>query len=206
MTATDPTTDPTMDPTTATDHSTVPVIGILVGSTRPTRVGRQLADQIAELARLRSEADITVVDLAEVALPFLDEPEMPSLGRYVHEHTRAWKRTIDGLDALIIVSPQYNGGYPAPLKNAIDFLYAEWSGKPILLVTYGYHGGVLAAEQLVPVLTRIKANVLEPQIAMTVTDADRKDRGQLADPCQIVERHRAPLEVGFAAIHAALGC
>ena len=92
MTATDPTTDPTMDPTTATDHSTIPVIGILVGSTRPTRVGRQLADQIAELARLRSEADITVVDLAEVALPFLDEPEMPSLGRYVHEHTRAWKR------------------------------------------------------------------------------------------------------------------
>lgn len=73
----------------AADAPRTPVIGILVGSTRPVRIGRQLADQIAELARLRSEADITVVDLAQVALPWLDEPKMPALGDYQHEHTRA---------------------------------------------------------------------------------------------------------------------
>lgn len=101
----------------AGENGRVPVIGVLVGSTRPVRAGGQLANQIAELARLRSEADITMIDLAEVDLPLLDEPAMPAKGNYQHEHTRAWKRTIDGLDAVIVVSPQYNGGYPAPLKK-----------------------------------------------------------------------------------------
>lgn len=193
-----------MSPGTAPGRT--PVIGVIVASTRPVRIGRQLADQIAELARLRSEADITVVDLAEVPLPWLDEPQMPSRGDYVHDHTRAWKRTIDGLDAVIIVSPQYNGGYPAPLKNAIDTLYAEWRAKPVLLVTYGFHGGTSAATQLETVFGVVKANLLLPHIAITATDADRDASGHLSNPCALVERHRAELEVGFAAIHAALGC
>lgn len=192
--------------TAGASEARVPVIGVLVGSTRPVRIGRQLADQIAELARLRSEADITLVDLAEVHLPFLGEPKMPSRGDYVHEHTRAWKRTIDGLDAVIVVSSQYNGGYPAPLKNAIDTLYAEWRDKPILLVTYGYHGGTGAAEQLTTVFGVVRANLLEPTVAITATDADRDASGHLSNPCDLVERHRATLEVGFAAIHTALGC
>lgn len=183
----------------------VPVIGVLVGSTRPVRIGRQLADQIAELARLRSEAEIVVVDLAEVDLPWLDEPKMPARGDYEHAHTRAWKRTVDGLDAVIVVSPQYNGGYPAPVKNAIDSLYAEWQDKPVLLVTYGYHGGTSAAAQLETVFGVVKANLLQPRVAVTVTD-DRDASGHLVNPCDLIERHRAELEVGFAAIHAALGC
>lgn len=190
----------------ARESGRVPVIGILVGSTRPVRVGRQLADQIAELARLRSEADITVLDLAEVDLPMLDEPQMPAKGDYQHEHTRAWKRTIDGLDAVIVVSPQYNGGYPASLKNAIDTLYAEWRDKPVLLVTYGYHGGSSAADQLAVVFSVVRANLLKPRVEITATDGDRDAAGHLSNPCDLVERHRAALEVGFAAIHAALGC
>ena len=184
----------------------VPVIGVLVGSTRPPRIGRQLADQITELARLRSEADITLVDLLDVSLPWLDEPQMPARGDYAHEHTRAWKRIVDGLDAVIVVSPQYNGGYPAPLKNAIDTLYAEWHDKPVLLVTYGYHGGTSAAEQLKTVFGVVKANLLQPAVNITVTDADKDAAGRLTNPCDLVERHRAQLEVGFAAIHTALGC
>lgn len=190
----------------AADAPRTPVIGILVGSTRPVRIGRQLADQIAELARLRSEADITVVDLAQVALPWLDEPKMPALGDYQHEHTRAWARVIDGLDAVIVVSPQYNGGYPAPLKNAIDTVYAQWRDKPVLLVTYGFHGGSMAAQQLAQVFGVVKAHLLEPSIAITATNDDRDASGHLANPCELVERHRAQLEVGFSEIHAALGC
>lgn len=182
-----------------------PVIGILVGSTRPVRIGRQLADRIAELARVRSEADVTLLDLAEVKLPWLDEPQMPARGDYVHEHTREWKRVIDGLDAVIVVSAQYNGGYPAPLKNAIDTLYAEWHDKPILLVTYGFHGGTSAADQLTTVFGVVKANLLPARIAITATHADRDASGHLSNPGDLVERHRAEFEEGFAAIHVALG-
>ncbi|WP_370891687.1 NADPH-dependent FMN reductase [Janibacter sp. GXQ6167] len=193
-------------PTTTSEQTRVPVIGVLVGSTRPTRIGRDVADQVAEMARLRSEATVEVVDLAEVGPPLLDEPRMPAKGDYVREHTKAWKQVIDGLDAVIVVSAQYNGGYPAPLKNAIDTLYAEWNDKPILLVTYGYHGGVRAAEQLRVVFGVVRADVLDPTVAITVTDADRDEEGHLTNACDVVERHRAELEVGFAAIHAALGC
>ena len=195
-----------IETTTPDEQNAAPVIGVLVGSTRPTRIGRDLADQIAEMARLRSEATIEVVDLAEVGPPLLDEPKMPAKGDYVHDHTKAWKEVIDGLDAVIVVSAQYNGGYPAPLKNAIDTLYAEWHDKPILLVSYGFHGGVRAAEQLRVVFGVVRADVLDATVAITVTDADRDDQGRLTNACEVVEKHRAELEVGFAAIHAALGC
>ncbi len=182
-----------------------PVIGILVGSTRPVRIGRQLADEIAELARQRSDSDIKIVDLAEVHLPWLDEPQMPAKGDYAHEHTREWKRVIDGLDAVVVVTPQYNGGYPAPLKNAIDTLYAEWKDKPILLVSYGFHGGGYAADQLATVFGVVKANLLPVRVAIKATNDDRDASGHLSNPRELVEGHRSELEEGFDAIHAALG-
>ncbi len=180
-----------------------PVIGVLVGSTRPVRIGRQLADAIADLAR--PEADVQILDLAQIALPFLDEPKMPSLADYVQPHTLAWKRTIDGVDAVVVVSPQYNGGYPAPLKNAIDTLYAEWRGKPILLVTYGYHGGNLAAEQLGGVLRRIRAQLVEPQVQITTSDDVRDADGHLRDAAEVVAGHADELSAGLAALRAAAG-
>jgi NAD(P)H-dependent FMN reductase len=80
------------------------------------------------------------VDLAQVGLPFLDEPLKPALGHDAHEHTRAWSRLVTSFDAFVLVSPQYNWGYPAPSENALDFLYAEWRDKPAGLVTYGTRG------------------------------------------------------------------
>jgi NAD(P)H-dependent FMN reductase len=95
---------------------------------------------VLEAVQPESPLHYELVDLAEVNLPFLDEPLKAALGRYEHNHTRAWSRTIDSYKGLILVFPQYNWGYPAPLKNALDFLYHEWGGKPVSYVTYGTPG------------------------------------------------------------------
>ena len=90
---------------------------------------------------------VEILDLAEINLPFLDEPHHPKLGRYTKPHTLAWANDIDTADALVIVTPEYNGGFPAPLKNALDFLHAEWPNKALGMVSYGggLSGGAGAA-------------------------------------------------------------
>lgn len=107
--------------------------------------------------RGRRHDRVTPVDLGEIALPFLDEPEYASTGSYAHPHTRAWSALIDSADAFLFVLPMYNGGFTAPFKNAIDFLYREWQGKPAGLVSYsaGGTGGAPAAAMLRPVLEAV---------------------------------------------------
>ncbi|WP_262287390.1 NADPH-dependent FMN reductase [Micromonospora sp. MA102] len=98
-----------------------------------------------------------LVDLAEWNLPFMDEPNHPRLRRYVHQHTRDWSATIDRADAFLIVMPEYNFGYTAPLKNAIDYLAHEWAYKPVGLVSYGgVSAGTRAAQMIKQVLTTLK--------------------------------------------------
>jgi NAD(P)H-dependent FMN reductase len=99
-----------------------------------------------------------VVDLASLHLPFHDEPHQPSEGGpYLHEHTRTWSRIVQGSDAFVFVMPEYNRGYSAPLKNALDYLYVEWHHKPVGFVSYGMtSGGLRAAEMIKPVVTALK--------------------------------------------------
>ncbi len=135
-------------------------LGIVVGSTRPRRLGPVVADWLRNQVP-RDGFAVRVVDLAELALPLLDEPEMPSSGVYHHEHTRRWAELVGSLDAIVWVTPEYNNGYPASVKNAIDYLYAEWSGKPMALFGYGYRGAASCRDQLTTVLTRVRAEVVE---------------------------------------------
>jgi len=131
---------------------------IIVASTRPGSSGPAIAGWIAATAGRTGEFDgVEVLDLAEINLPFLDEPHHPKLGRYTKPHTLAWAREIDTADALVIVTPEYNSGFPAPLKNAIDFLHAEWKHKALGLVTYGggASGGARAGRMLQPVTTAL---------------------------------------------------
>ncbi|MFE7795658.1 NADPH-dependent FMN reductase [Streptomyces sp. NPDC057460] len=130
---------------------------VISASTRPTSAGRPLAQWITELARTHGEFDTTLLDLGEVALPFFDEPEPPSSSRYIHQHTKDWSATINGADSFIFVMPMYNGGFSAPLKNALDFLYQEWQNKPVGLISYsaGTSGGAPAIEMIQPVLSRV---------------------------------------------------
>lgn len=127
----------------------MPRLTIIVASTRPGRVGRQVADWFAGRARGHGGFDVEIVDLAEVDLPFLDEPEHASERRYRHQHTKDWSATIDTADAFVFVMPEYNQGLSAPLKNAIDFLYHEWHYKPVAFVSYGMTSGGLRAVQMV---------------------------------------------------------
>lgn len=123
-------------------------IGVILGSTRPGRLGRQVADWVMGQVGQRSDAQYELVDLIDHPLPHLDEEVPPSMGRYQHEHTKRWADVIDGFDGFVVVTPEYNHSIPGVLKNAFDYLYAEWNNKAIGFVSYGSAGGVRAVEQL----------------------------------------------------------
>lgn len=133
-------------------------VGIICGSQRKPRVGDQITDFVRDT--IKQHLDTTkntsvtfdYIDIAALDLPFFDEPGIPSQIKssddYAHEHTRAWSRRVSSLDAFVFVTPQYNWGIPAGLKNAIDYLFNEWKGKPAVIVSYGGHGGDKAAAAL----------------------------------------------------------
>jgi NAD(P)H-dependent FMN reductase len=125
---------------------------VIVGSTRARRICPRIAEWVAEIGRSTVPHRFEVVDLKDWPLPWDDEPGIPAAGIYACEHTRAWSGKVSEGQAFVFVSPQYNWGYPAPLKNALDHLYREWSGKPAMVVTYGGHGGGKCAAQLRQVL------------------------------------------------------
>jgi NAD(P)H-dependent FMN reductase len=136
---------------------TKPVLRIIIGSTRPGRVGPAVADWIAERAREHGGFDVQVTDLAELNLPILDEPNHPRLRQYVHQHTKDWSELVEGSDAFIFVTPEYNYGFNAALKNAIDYVFNEWHGKAAGIVSYGgIAAGTRATQMLKQVLTALK--------------------------------------------------
>jgi NAD(P)H-dependent FMN reductase len=134
-----------------------PILAIVIGSTRPGRVGPKFAEWFRERAVAHGGFDVGLIDLVEVNLPLLDEPKHPRLHQYVHGHTMAWSRTVERVDCLVFVAPEYNFGYNAALKNAIDYLSQEWADKAVGFVSYGgVAGGTRAVQQLKQVLTALK--------------------------------------------------
>ena len=129
--------------------TTRPILGIVIGSTRPGRAGPVVADWFAGEAEIHDAFEVRIFDLASVALPLLDEPESASSGIYAHEHTRRWSEMVASADAFVFVTPEYNRGVPAALKNSLDYLYSEWRDKPAAVVSYGMTSmGLRAAESL----------------------------------------------------------
>jgi len=132
-------------------------LAVITGSVRPGRIGPAFAAWFADRAREQGAFDVVQLDLAEVGLPFHDEPHHPKTGIYLHDHTRRWSEAIDGADAFVMVTPEYNYGYGAALKNAIDFLHKEWADKPVGFVGYGGIGaGTRAIQQLKQVVTTLR--------------------------------------------------
>jgi NAD(P)H-dependent FMN reductase len=126
-----------------------PKLLIILASTRPGRVGLPVAEWFTAVAVADGRFEVELVDLAELALPLLDEPKHPRLREYTHDHTHAWSATVDAADAVVLVTAEYNYGYPAALKNALDYLNHEWRHKPLGFVSYGgVAAGTRAVQQL----------------------------------------------------------
>jgi NAD(P)H-dependent FMN reductase len=123
-------------------------IGVILGSTRPGRRGEPVAKWVMEEAGRRGDAEFELIDLADYPLPHLDEPVPPSMGQYQNPHTQEWAATISRFDGYVFITPEYNHSTSGVLKNAIDYLYAEWNNKALGIVSYGAVGGARAAEHL----------------------------------------------------------
>jgi hypothetical protein len=147
----------------------MPTLQIIIASTRPGRVGLPVARWFESRARTHGGLDVEVVDLAEIDLPFVDEPNHPRLRQYTQQHTKDWSAKVDAADAFVFVMPEYNYGFNAPLKNAIDYLHQEWLYKPVGLVSYGG---------------------ADDQAGCDDTEDDAAERGGVDSVCRQVHRRR----------------
>jgi NAD(P)H-dependent FMN reductase len=143
-------------------------IAIIIGSTRPNRVGESVGKWVFELAQKRTDATFELVDLRDFNLPLLDEPVPPSQGKYSKDHTKAWAAKIDSFDAYVFVTPEYNHSVPGSLKNALDFVYKEWNNKAAGFVAYGSAGGARAVEHLRLILAELQVATVRNQVALSL--------------------------------------
>ena len=143
-------------------------VGIVLGSTRPGRNGEAVARWAFDEAKKRSDAEFELLDVQQFALPLLDEPIPPSAGRYSREHTKAWAAKIASLDAFVFVTAEYNHSVPAALKNALDYLYAEWNNKAAGFVSYGSAGGARAVEHLRGILAELQVATVRSQVMFSL--------------------------------------
>jgi NAD(P)H-dependent FMN reductase len=185
----------------------LPRLQIIIASTRPGRVGLPVGRWIYERALAHGRFDVELVDLAEVDLPFLDEPHHPRLRQYTHQHTKDWSARVEAADAFVFVTPEYNYGMNAPLKNALDFLHHEWKHKPIGFVSYGGVAAgtravqmikqVISALQMVPVGTAVSIPFVRQFIdddgQVKANDTMEQGAGAMLDELLLIEPALRPL-------------
>ncbi|MFI7344186.1 NADPH-dependent FMN reductase [Streptomyces sp. NPDC050085] len=165
-------------------------IGIILGSTRPGRMGPQIAQWVEKTAGTRQDADFELVDIADYNLPLFDEPRSPRMGDYAHDHTRAWAAKIDELDGFVFVTPEYNRSIPAALKNAIDFVYNEWNNKAAGFVGYGSNvSGARALDHLRHIAGAVQLAAVHSQVHLSL-HTDFEEFRTFAP----AERHEAALQ------------
>jgi NAD(P)H-dependent FMN reductase len=154
-----------------TSSASVTRIGVILGSTRPGRRGEPVARWVMDEAARRADAEFELVDLADYPLPHLDEPLPPSMGQYQNAHTQEWAAAIGRFDGFVFVTPEYNHSTSGVLKNALDYLYAEWNNKAMGVVSYGAVGGARAAEHLRLVAGELQMADVRTNVALSlITD------------------------------------
>jgi NAD(P)H-dependent FMN reductase len=144
-------------------------IGIIIGSTRPNRVGEGVAKWVYNEAILRRDAEFELIDIKDFNLPMLDEPVPAGMSsEYTKEHTKRWSHKISSFDGFIFVTPEYNHGPSGALKNAIDFLYSEWNNKAAGFVGYGGVGGTRVVESLRLIMSELQIATVRTQLALSL--------------------------------------
>ncbi len=143
-------------------------IGIIIGSTRPGRNGEQVARWVLRNAEQRTDATFELVDLKDFPLPHLDEPMPPMMGQYQHDHTKTWAAKIASFDGFVMVTPEYNHSTSGVLKNAIDYLFAEWNNKAVGFVSYGGVGGARAVEHLRLIAGELKLADVRTSVSLSM--------------------------------------
>jgi NAD(P)H-dependent FMN reductase len=145
-------------------------IGIILGSTRPGRNGEAVAKWVLEIASQRTDAEFELVDLLDYKLPHLDEAIPASAGQYANAHTIQWAEKIASFDGFVMVTPEYNHSTSGALKNAIDFLFAEWNNKAVGFVSYGGVGGARAVEHLRLIAGELMMADVRAQLALSLVN------------------------------------
>jgi NAD(P)H-dependent FMN reductase len=143
-------------------------LAIILGSTRPGRNGKAVADWVLTKAKERTNADYELIDLIDYPLPHLDEPIPAVRGAYAGEHTKAWAAKIREFDGYVFVTPEYNHSTSGVLKNAIDYLYAEWNNKAAAFVSYGALGGARAIEHLRAISSELQIAHVRQQLSFSL--------------------------------------
>ena len=143
-------------------------LAIVMGSTRPGRKSDAVANWVYEAAKTRTDAHYELIDLLDFNLPLLDEPVPPSMGKYSKPHTKVWAAKVAEFDGFVFVTPEYNHAPSGALKNAIDFLYAEWNNKAAGFVGYGGAGGTRAVEHLRLIMAEVQVATVRAQVALSL--------------------------------------
>ena len=160
---------------------------IILGSNRPGRNGAKIAEWVEQEVLARGDVEVDFVDLAELDLPFMDEPNHPAMQHYTKQHTKDWSKRVAAADGFIFMIAEYNHGYTAVLKNAIDFLNREWNHKPVAFVSYGgVAGGSRAVEQLRQVVAELRMMGLRDQVVIPLQSAfDQSGQLAISDPIKL---------------------
>jgi NAD(P)H-dependent FMN reductase len=174
---------------------TKPILQIIIASTRPGRVGLPVGKWFEQCAIDHGTFAVQVADLAEIDLPFLDEPNHPSQQKYTKQHTKDWSARIAASDAFVFVMPEYNHSFTAPLKNAIDFLVKEWAFKPVGLVSYGgISGGIRAVQALKTVLSGLRMVPLTEAVVIQFVASLIEDDGHFEPTAAIANTVKPMLD------------
>jgi NAD(P)H-dependent FMN reductase len=161
-----------------------PRLMVVIVSTRPGRAGLPVGNWFVEKVKEEAGFELDLVDLVELDLPLFDEPNHPRLGRYEHRHTKDWSAGVAAADAFVFVMPEYNYGFTAPLKNAIDYLNVEWAYKPVAFVSYGgVSAGTRAVQMLKQVVTTLRMVPIFEAVSIPFVSEFIDDEGEfVANP------------------------
>jgi NAD(P)H-dependent FMN reductase len=176
----------------------VPHVHVILGSTRDGRLGEPVARWFHAIAAERTDLTAELVDLRDWDLPFLSTPVPPAMAPPTDPLTRRWGDKVAEADGYVIVTPEYNHGYPAALKNALDHVFTPWHRKPASFVSYGGPGGGLrAVEQLRQVVVELEMVPLRHQVSIPRAYLAFDDDGRLRDPWHADDAGRLLTELAW---------